>query len=525
MVIVAIDSFKGSLTSREACFAAREALIGRGMSPDEILACPISDGGEGFCDVVSEYVRGRWVSCDVISPLGESVPASYLFGDDGVAYIESASACGYCQVPSDRRNPLNTSSFGLGQLVADALRRGAVKIVVGLGGTSTCDAGIGMLQALGARFILSDGSVLPDGEPALMKEIVAIDFSSVTHPDGRESGSGIAPGSCRFDGAGLDFGSDIGPVLEGTCRIEAWADVPAPMCGEGGTVLLYAPQKGLPDQLLPDADAWMWRMARLYDGAARSCAGDGGRAFGDSPLAPGSGLMTAGVGFPGLAVDGPVADVPGASGCRSVADLPGAGAAGGIGGALHTILGAKIKSGADEIIALSGLADHLAEAELVLTGEGRCDEQTLTGKLPARIAAAVISAWGSSQHNISAVSARPGARLSGSVPHNISAASARPGAQLSGSVPHTISAVSARPGTRLSGSVPHNISAASARPGARLSGSVPRIICLCGQNSLPDNLGPFDKVIQITPAGMPLDQALDKVNASANIRHALTNCL
>ena len=457
MVIVAIDSFKGSLTSREACATAREALIERGLSPDEVLAFPVSDGGEGFCDAVSEYVCAEWVSANVLSPLGETVSASYLFGNDGVAYIESASACGYCQVPADKRNPLKTSSFGLGQLIADALRRGAVKIVVGLGGTSTCDAGVGMLQALGARFILSDGSVLPNAEPALMKDVTAIETSSMTHPDGRELVAGFASGTCRFDGAGLDFGTDIfpvsegkyrfdgagldfgtdiGPALDGTCRFEVWADVPAPMCGEGGTVLLYAPQKGLPDQLLPDADAWMRSVARLYDGAARACF-------------------------------------------DHVADVPGAGAAGGIGGALHAILGAEIKSGADEIIALSGLADHLAEAELVLTGEGRCDEQTLTGKLPARIAAAAISA-------------KPCARLHG----NDDPVEAP-------SLAATISP--------------------SICPGP--SGNAPRIICLCGKNSLPDKLGPFDDVIQITPAGMPLDQALRKDQASANMRRAITDCL
>ena len=305
---VAIDSFKGCLSTFEANAAARHGLRECGVAPDDITLFPVSDGGEGFCDVVSSYLDcfDRFEAV-VRGPAGNLVRAGYVISGE-TAYIESASACGYTQVRPSERSPLRTSSFGLGQVISDALRRGARKIVVGMGGTATCDGGVGLLQALGVRFF-SDGNLLADGAPAML---VPID---------------------RMDARSLE-GRDI--------VIEAWSDTRASFCGESGAVRVFGAQKGVTQEMSDDADAWMMSLASLY-------------------------------GLDGQTVEG-------------------AGAAGGIGGAMFSLLGAELCSGAEKILELSGLVDKLVSSAsdtiLVLTGEGKLDHQTLTGKLPAVVASA-----------------------------------------------------------------------------------------------------------------------------------------
>lgn len=296
--VLAIDSFKGSLSTFGAEEAAARALEQSGVAARDIIRLPMSDGGEGFCEVIRAYTGSRTVTAAVHDPLGRTITASYLF-DGTAAYIESASACGYTLISQEERNPLKTTSFGLGELIRDAVGRGARRIVIGMGGTSTCDAGIGMLQALGARFILKGGAVLKEREPALMKEILSMDTSSV----------------------------DLR-----CATFEAWSDTEVPLTG---AVRVFGRQKGLTDAMLAPAAEWMTSIASLFN--------DNG--------------------------------------------IAGGGAAGGIGSALAAVPAARITSGADSIIALSRLSG-LEGVDLLITGEGRLDSQTLTGKLPARVAAA-----------------------------------------------------------------------------------------------------------------------------------------
>lgn len=301
---VAIDSFKGSLSTFQANDAAASGLRQSGFAPDDITLFPVSDGGEGFCDVVSTYLpEPDRVELIVRGPAGNPVNAAYVIDGD-TAYIESASACGYTQVNAEDRTPLKTSSFGLGELIADALRRGASRIVVGMGGTATCDGGVGLLQALGVRFF-SDGCLLADGAPAMFAPLSGMDASS------------LKTLSCSF---------------------EAWSDTRALFCGESGAVKVFGAQKGITPAMSGDADTWMESLASLY----------------------------------------------------GLGSVEGSGAAGGIGGALYSVLHGELCSGAEKILELSGLGDHLtsfgSEDVLVLTGEGRFDTQTLTGKLPAVVA-------------------------------------------------------------------------------------------------------------------------------------------
>ena len=303
---VAIDSFKGCISSFEAGGAARDALLECGLTDSDIRLFPVSDGGEGFCSVVSCYLknassRSVWVH----GPSGDMIEASYLLSEEKTAYLESASACGYTLVPDSMRTPRRTSSFGLGEMMADALAQGAGRIVVGLGGSATCDGGVGMLQALGCRFF-SGGELLPDGAPAMFMPLTRMDKS------------GLKTAGCSFEG---------------------WADTLAAFTGESGAVKMYGRQKGLLTEEMDEAERWMASLAQLYG------LDEGSEA---------------------------------------------AGAAGGLGGALKAVLGAGMYSGAEMICSLSGLAGEIlacgGEKPLLITGEGRYDSQTLTGKLPFVVA-------------------------------------------------------------------------------------------------------------------------------------------
>ena len=307
---VAIDSFKGSLSTIEAGEAVRETLLGAGYATDDVKVFPVSDGGEGFVEVISSYLKGEWRTVEVNGPLGNDISASYYIAEhEGIrtAYIESASVCGYTLVDRNHLDAKKTSSFGLGQMIADADKRGVRRIVVGLGGTCTMDAGVGMLQALGAKFILKDESILPDKAPALFSGIYRMDLSGFHKPE---------------------------------AEIEVWSDTGATMYGRTGASMLYGKQKGLSENEIPRADGWMGAMALIYPGRIRRKEGYG--------------------------------------------------AAGGIGAALATVLGAKMCYGAEEIIGLSLLRENLQAylPQLLITGEGKFDIQTLTGKLPVWVSAA-----------------------------------------------------------------------------------------------------------------------------------------
>lgn len=303
---VAIDSFKGCISSFEADGAARIALLECGLSDSDIHLFPVSDGGEGFCSVVSNYLeQPALISMKVHGPTGETVEAAYLLDRDGTAYIESASACGYTLVPERLRHPRFTSSFGLGEMIKDALARGAGKVVVGLGGSATCDGGVGMLQALGCRFYCGE-ELLPDGSPAMFKCLTSLDKSA---------------------------------LMTRGCIFEGWSDTRASLTGENGAVMMYGRQKGLLPEEMDEAEKWMASLAQLY----------------------------------GLE-----------EGCEAC------GAAGGLGASLQAVLGARMLSGAEMICSLSGLPGMITECSdespLLITGEGRFDSQTLTGKLPFVVA-------------------------------------------------------------------------------------------------------------------------------------------
>lgn len=275
-IVLAIDSFKGSLTSAEAEAAALEG-IRRVYPQAEIVCIPIADGGEGMLEALSA-LRAQEVRLRVQGPLDEKVEARYLISSDGqTAYIEMASASGLPLVPEDQRNPLLTTTRGTGELMRDALDRGCSHLVIGLGGSATNDGGMGMLSALGIRFLDHQGQEL-EGRGCDMEEADRID-TSLAHP-----------------------------ALK-AARCTAACDVRNPFYGPEGTAHIFSPQKGASPDEVQQLDRGLRHLAELYrqttghDIAALPGAGAAGglggalAAFLNAELRPGISLLLEANGF------------------------------------------------------------------------------------------------------------------------------------------------------------------------------------------------------------------------------------
>ena len=286
-VIIAIDSFKGCLTSKEANEAAAEGI--RIVYPDaEIVTVPVSDGGEGYMEAFHAAIGGRLEEVTVRDPLMRPVVAKYLL-QNHLAVIEIAQASGLTLLTKEERNPMVATSYGTGQLVADAVRKGAKQIIVGLGGSATSDAGMGMLRALIDTFAKNKS----------------------------------------WD--------DIEALKDVTFTIAS--DVKNPLCGEKGAAHVFAPQKGATPE-----------MVLALDERARKFAELSAKHFGYD---------------------------------RS--QMAGAGAAGGLGYAFLQYLNAESRSGIQLLLDTIRFKELVADADLVITGEGSADRQTLMGKLPMGI--------------------------------------------------------------------------------------------------------------------------------------------
>ena len=307
-IIVAIDSFKGCLTSAEANQAACEGILSK-MPDAKVVQVPVSDGGEGFMEAFQTAMGGSIVEVNVKDPLMRTIVAQYLLQGD-TAVIEIAKASGLTLLSPEERNPMVATSYGTGQLVVDAVRKGCKHIIVGLGGSATSDCGIGMLRAI----------------------IDSLTFGRACSRSAIESSSDCSRSIAAFSkGGNWDDVRELDDV-----RFTIATDVTNPLCGENGAAHVFAPQKGATDEQVLALDA---RAKRFAEASAKHLGRD----------------------------------------CQN---NPGAGAAGGLGYAFLQYMNANCRSGIDLLLDTIHFDDLLQDANLVITGEGSADRQTLMGKLP-----------------------------------------------------------------------------------------------------------------------------------------------
>jgi len=302
-IIIAPDSFKGSISAKDLCASIKQG-IHRIVPTAEVMSIPLADGGEGTMANIVEATEGEIITTEVLNPLMKPLTASYgILGDNKTAVIEMAQASGLPLLTESERNPLVTTSYGTGQLITDALDKGYRRFIIGLGGSATNDAGMGILRALGMEFYDYNHNPLPEGG-GFLSELNFID----------ETG---------FDSRIFDS------------EILIASDVTNPLCGEIGASAIFGPQKGATRE-----------MVQILDNALSH--------FGEIIL------KQKGI---------------------EVRSIPGGGAAGGIGAALVTFLDATIYSGIELIMKEVQFEQKTEQADLIFTGEGKLDHQTLSGKV------------------------------------------------------------------------------------------------------------------------------------------------
>lgn len=307
-IVIAIDSFKGSLSSLQAGNAVKDAIL-RLDSGTSVVIKPLADGGEGTVDALSSGFDSEVIELTVKGPLLAPVTAKYcILNQTKTAVIEMAAAAGITLIPSCERNPLNTTTYGVGEIIKDAIRRGARNFIVGIGGSATNDGGTGMLAALGYEFLDANGKSIELGGKGL-RDLCSINTDKVI------------------------------PELS-ECCFRVACDVSNPLCGPNGCSAIYGPQKGATQEMIADMDKWLDN----YSEVSKS-----------------------------------VSD-------KADKNYPGAGAAGGLGFAFITFTNAKLESGIDIILQETQLEECVRDADIVVTGEGRLDSQTVMGKAPIGVA-------------------------------------------------------------------------------------------------------------------------------------------
>ena len=325
-VLLAIDSFKGSVSSAQAEAAVVEG-VRRVWSDAEMAALPLADGGEGTLDAIAAR-GGELVTCEVAGPLGDRVSARMLVdAERESAVIEMAEAAGIGYSPCTESAALAATTYGVGELMLRAVRAGAKTIYIGLGGSATNDGGAGMLQALGAHLVDECGCNIALGLAGL-EHVASIDLTPALR------------------------------VLNGA-RLVVLSDVENPLVGRRGALAVFGGQKGLPTgdaEALGKYDSWMVGYGRLLDAA-----------------------------ITGVRAQGLLRVPEGARTFGSVLGVPGAGAAGGLGAALLA-LGAELRSGVETVLDLIGFDERVRDVDLVITGEGNMDEQSAAGKAPVGVA-------------------------------------------------------------------------------------------------------------------------------------------
>ncbi len=307
-IVIAIDSFKGSLSSLQAGNAVKDAIY-RLDSNADVVVKPLADGGEGTVEALAECADSKLHKLEVKGPLLNPVVAEYcILNTTNTAVIEMASASGITLISENERNPLETTTYGVGELIKDAINKGCRRFIVGIGGSATNDGGVGMLTALGYEFLDKNNTPISLGAKGL-KDLYKIKTNNIL-PELKE------------------------------CTFSIACDVTNPLCGENGCSAVFGPQKGATSEMIKDMDLWLENYAKISKTVSQ----------------------------------------------KADKNHAGAGAAGGLGFAFLTFTNSTLKSGIDIILKEMDIESDIKNADIVVTGEGRLDSQTVMGKAPIGVA-------------------------------------------------------------------------------------------------------------------------------------------
>ncbi|MCK5767306.1 MAG: glycerate kinase, partial [Candidatus Atribacteria bacterium] len=307
-IVIAPDSFKGSLTATEVADAIEMGI--KEIFPEaEMIKIPMADGGDGTVQCLVNATGGEILKEKVMGPLGKDVLAHYgILGDKKTAVIEMAEASGLTLLPEHKRNPLITTTYGTGQLIKAALDQGCRKMIIGIGGSATNDGGAGMVQALGIHLLDKQDKEIGFGGA----ELLNLHYIDMNQLDQRIS----------------------------ELEIRVASDVKNPLCGPSGATRIYGPQKGATEEMMIILEEALVHFSQTINKTL----------------------------------------------CKEVKNIPGAGAAGGLGAGLMAFLDAKLKPGIEIVIETVKLERAVKGADLVITGEGKIDYQTIYGKVPVGVA-------------------------------------------------------------------------------------------------------------------------------------------
>ena len=315
-ILVAPQEFKGSISALSAAEAAKTGIL-RVFPQAEVVLCPVADGGDGTLETLVEVSGGKVRVCSVQNPIGETIQAQWgAMGDGVTAVIEMARTSGLALLSLAERDPLNASTYGLGQAISEALDEGFRRFIVGIGGSATNDAGAGMAQALGANLLDGHGNAINFGGAALAN-LQTVDISNM---DSRIKES----------------------------KFLVACDVSNPLTGAEGASAVYGPQKGATPEMVQSLDDALSNFATVVKKDLK----------------------------------------------KDVSEISGAGAAGGLGAGMMAFMGAELKAGVDIVLDTVNLRDKLSSVDLVITGEGGMDFQTVYNKAPIGVARIA------SEHNI-----------------------------------------------------------------------------------------------------------------------------
>lgn len=304
-VVIASDSFKGSLSSMEVADAAASGV--HAIYPDcEVIRIHTGDGGEGTVKALSQTKNGHTETAQVSDPIGRRIQAEYFIVEEGcrTAIMEMAAANGLTLLDDEERNPILTSTYGTGEMILDALSKGCRKFIIGIGGSATNDGGTGMLEALGCTFLNEEGNKISEMCGGKTVQIKSIDTTGI---DQRITES----------------------------EFIVICDVNTPFCGPDGATHIFSAQKGATEEMMHELETGMQNLNMIV---RHECGTD-------------------------------------------LSKVSGSGAAGGLGGAFHAFLHAKLTKGIDTILDSIGFDETIKGADLIITGEGKIDSQTENGKV------------------------------------------------------------------------------------------------------------------------------------------------